>query len=184
MTPRGFATALLGACGCLMIGNALRQMASLVPWILSGASFDDLAGEWTRGRFAAREAVGPLVKIVVAGCVVAFAGRFAVRFLPPAAESAALPSRRDASLLRAVGVVAGVWALAQAAVILLAGWIDRWAFGDVGPTGFFARESVAALALRAAVHAVVGVVALAGWERVAAFVRRWFLASRADAAGG
>jgi len=184
VTPRGLATALLGACGCLMIGSALRQGAAVVPWILSDASFDDVVRGWTRGRVAAREAVGPAVRIVVGGCLVAFAGRFAVRFLPSAVEVAALPSRRDAALLRAVGVMAGGWALAQAAVLLLSGWVDHWAFSDVESLWFFAREPMGARAIRAAVHVAFGVVALAGWSRVAAFVRRWFLASRPAATDG
>jgi hypothetical protein len=184
VTPCGLATALLRAGACLAIGNALRHVAGIVPWILSDASLDDVARAWTRDRFAAREAIGPAVRIVVAGFLVVFAGRFAVRFLRSDPEVSAGPSHRDASMLRAAGVAAGVWALAEAVGLVLVGFVDRWAFGDVGPTWFFAREPMGARAMRAAVYAVVGVVALAGWARVSAFVRRWFLASRPAARDG
>ena len=181
MTPRGLATALLRVCGCLMIGNALRRAAGVVPWILSQPGVGAWFEEHARGRLAAREAIPSLVQLAVGGFVVAFAARIAVRLLPSAA---ALPSRTDASLRRAVGVVAGGWALAEAAVLLLVGLVDRAAFGEDDPAAFLRRESLGALAMRAGVHVAFGAAALAGGTRISAFVHRWILAARPAATDG
>ncbi len=182
MTAAGFLVVMLRTTSVARATWAMVRISHKANLAASSLLFDpsfylpDTLSRWA--SFVA-SALGEIVVLVASGAVFAAAGWVGRRTFPATAPLSRARVMRSLALLS--GFAASAEALRHAVLWAAYGGLPATRPPTVHPLLF---DPLATSLFHVVGFAWIAIVAFAGPSRVSGFVRRWFLASRADAAGG